>query len=178
MQKSVGTRADVWAGIARKTSGGLTKDDLFMDGTAIKSKRKSEMAKARNFAARLKVAGSGPAIPANLQRASMSGIGLVGGARGEFLRKILNVAKILAPAVAGALTSEKAMQLGDLVVSGMVASGIPQVAIAGATIGSLRPFVRAALQIIASQEKAEKKPAVRRGRGVVLPGGALVMPRA
>ena len=43
--KTVGTRAQVWHGNAKKTSGGLTKKDLFKRKGRIKSKRASKKAK-------------------------------------------------------------------------------------------------------------------------------------
>ena len=43
--KAKGTRQEVWDGLARHTSGGLTKDDLWMDGKKLKSKRKSNLSK-------------------------------------------------------------------------------------------------------------------------------------
>ena len=43
--KTVGTRAQVWHGTAMKTSGGLTKKDLFMKKGRIRSKRASRSAK-------------------------------------------------------------------------------------------------------------------------------------
>lgn len=49
MNKAVGSRAEVWHGTARHTSGGLTKAQLFKDKYGnIKSKRKSAMAKRQN----------------------------------------------------------------------------------------------------------------------------------
>ena len=43
--KTVGSRAQVWHGTAKKTSGGLTKKDLFKRKGRIKSKRASKKAK-------------------------------------------------------------------------------------------------------------------------------------
>jgi hypothetical protein len=37
--KRVGTRADVWEGRAQKTSGGLVKEDIVMEGGKLKSKK-------------------------------------------------------------------------------------------------------------------------------------------
>lgn len=47
-RKVVGSRAEVWHGTAVKTSGGLTKSDLFYDAKdgRIKSKAKSSQAKS------------------------------------------------------------------------------------------------------------------------------------
>ena len=47
--KTVGSRAEVWHGNAKRTSGGLTKADLFQgrDGR-IKSKKASKLAKKNN----------------------------------------------------------------------------------------------------------------------------------
>jgi hypothetical protein len=42
---TVGTRAQVWHDTADKTSGGLTKSDLFMKNGRIKSKRASRSSK-------------------------------------------------------------------------------------------------------------------------------------
>ena len=42
---TVGTRAQVWHGTADRTSGGLTKTDLFMKNGRIKSKRASRSSK-------------------------------------------------------------------------------------------------------------------------------------
>ena len=42
---TVGTRAQVWHGTADRTSGGLTKKDLFMKNGRIRSKRASRSAK-------------------------------------------------------------------------------------------------------------------------------------
>ena len=42
---TVGTRAQVWHGTADRTSGGLTKNDLFMKNGRIRSKRASRSAK-------------------------------------------------------------------------------------------------------------------------------------
>ena len=44
--KAKGSREEVWNGLAKHTSGGLTKDDLFMDGNKIKSKRKRAQSKS------------------------------------------------------------------------------------------------------------------------------------
>ena len=41
----VGTRAQVWHGTADRTSGGLTKNDLFMKNGRLRSKRASRSAK-------------------------------------------------------------------------------------------------------------------------------------
>ncbi len=46
--KTVGSRAQVWHGTAKKTSGGLTKKDLFKRKGRIKSKRASKKAKRNN----------------------------------------------------------------------------------------------------------------------------------
>lgn len=46
--KSIGTRADVWSGLAQRTKGGLGKDDLMMIGNRIVSKRASLAAKKLN----------------------------------------------------------------------------------------------------------------------------------
>lgn len=43
--KTIGTRAQVWHGTATKTSGGLTKKDLFHKNGRIRSKRASRSAK-------------------------------------------------------------------------------------------------------------------------------------
>ena len=42
---TVGTRAQVWHGTADRTSGGLTKTDLFMKNGRLRSKRASRSAK-------------------------------------------------------------------------------------------------------------------------------------
>ena len=42
---TIGTRAQVWHGTADRTSGGLTKNDLFMTNGRIRSKRASRSAK-------------------------------------------------------------------------------------------------------------------------------------
>lgn len=53
--KNIGSRAEVWHGNAKKTSGGLMKGDLLQNKAGrIVSKRRSEMAKKEN---RLKKAG-------------------------------------------------------------------------------------------------------------------------
>ena len=44
-QVRVGNRAAVWSGAAKQTAGGLKKDDLFMEGSCVKSKRASESGK-------------------------------------------------------------------------------------------------------------------------------------
>ena len=46
--QTVGTRAQVWHGTAKKTSGGLTKKDLMMKNGRIKSRRASQKAKRNN----------------------------------------------------------------------------------------------------------------------------------
>lgn len=46
--RAIGTRQEVWAGTAHRTSGGLMKKDLFASGSCIKSRVKSAMAKKRN----------------------------------------------------------------------------------------------------------------------------------
>jgi len=46
--KTVGSRAQVWHGTAKKTRGGLTKKDLFKRKGRIKSKRASKKAKSNN----------------------------------------------------------------------------------------------------------------------------------
>ena len=45
---TVGTRAQVWHGTAKKTSGGLTKGDLIMKKGRIRSRRASQKAKKNN----------------------------------------------------------------------------------------------------------------------------------
>lgn len=48
--RSVGTREQVWEGLAKKTAGGLTKDDLIMNSRGkIVSKKRSEMGKKNNY---------------------------------------------------------------------------------------------------------------------------------
>ena len=44
--KTIGSRAEVWHGNAKKTSGGLTKGNLFKKQGRIKSKRASKKAKS------------------------------------------------------------------------------------------------------------------------------------
>tara|TARA_B100001094_G_scaffold297459_1_gene320585 strand:- start:89 stop:334 length:246 start_codon:yes stop_codon:yes gene_type:complete len=44
--KTIGSRAEVWHGNAKKTSGGLTKSDLFKKKGRIRSKRASKKAKS------------------------------------------------------------------------------------------------------------------------------------
>ena len=46
--KATGSRAEVWHKNARKTRGGLKRDDLFMKNGRIKSKRASRRAKRTN----------------------------------------------------------------------------------------------------------------------------------
>ena len=46
--KTIGSRAQVWHGTAKKTQGGLTKKDLFKRKGRIKSKRASKKAKRNN----------------------------------------------------------------------------------------------------------------------------------
>ena len=46
--KTVGSRAQVWHGTAKKTRGGLTKKDLFKSKGRIKSRRASKKAKRNN----------------------------------------------------------------------------------------------------------------------------------
>ena len=46
--QTVGTRAQVWHGTAKKTFGGLTKKDLMMKNGRIKSRRASQKAKRNN----------------------------------------------------------------------------------------------------------------------------------
>ena len=46
--KTVGSRAQVWNGNAKKTSGGLTKKDLFKKKGRIRSKKASKKAKKNN----------------------------------------------------------------------------------------------------------------------------------
>ena len=46
--KTVGSRAQVWHGTAKKTRGGLTKKDLFKSKGRIKSRRASKKAKKNN----------------------------------------------------------------------------------------------------------------------------------
>jgi DVNP family len=60
---AVGSRAQVWHGTARRTSGGLTKSDLMMSKGRIVSKKKHHAAKKEN---RLKKHGYGPASPRTL----------------------------------------------------------------------------------------------------------------
>ena len=45
IMKTIGSRAQVWNGNAKKTSGGLTKKDLFKKKGRIRSKRASKSAK-------------------------------------------------------------------------------------------------------------------------------------
>ena len=45
---TVGSRAKVWNGNAKKTSGGLTKKDLFKKNGRIKSRKASKKAKRNN----------------------------------------------------------------------------------------------------------------------------------
>lgn len=46
--KTIGSRAQVWHGTAKKTKGGLTKKDLFKKKGRIRSKRASKKAKKNN----------------------------------------------------------------------------------------------------------------------------------
>jgi hypothetical protein len=45
--KTVGSREEVWAGTAKRTSGNLTKDDLMLKGGRLVSKKQSELAQKR-----------------------------------------------------------------------------------------------------------------------------------
>jgi hypothetical protein len=45
--KTVGTREEVWAGTAKRTSGRLTKTDLMLKGGRLVSKKQSELAQKR-----------------------------------------------------------------------------------------------------------------------------------
>jgi hypothetical protein len=46
--QTVGTRAQVWHGTAKKTSGGLTKSNLIMKKGRIRSRKASQKAKKNN----------------------------------------------------------------------------------------------------------------------------------
>ena len=61
--KTTGSREEVWAGTARKTSGGLTKEDLTLNKRGkVVSRRQSDAAKARYPALKAKLcAGQAPA---------------------------------------------------------------------------------------------------------------------
>ena len=48
VERTVGSRAKVWHGNAKRTSGGLTKKDLMMKNGSIKSKKASQRAKRNN----------------------------------------------------------------------------------------------------------------------------------
>jgi hypothetical protein len=61
--QAVGSRAQVWHGTAKHTSGGLTKSDLMKSHGRIVSKKKHHAAKKEN---RLKKYGYGPASPRTL----------------------------------------------------------------------------------------------------------------
>ncbi len=70
-KRTIGTRAEVWHGTAKKTSGGLTKDDLLKNKSGrIVSKAKHNTAKKEM---RLKKHGYGPKSRKELKRLSKKG---------------------------------------------------------------------------------------------------------
>lgn len=194
--KKFGSREEVMAGIASMTKGHLQKKDLFVDPKdgKIKSKKKSAMARkqlamnggrfVQTAARKSPMGGSVAKFRADLDKflnaqlsargisPNLQGAAIVANIQGagkakEFLKKILKAAKKVLGKTADFMTGPQISKLANLISQGLIASGVPKLAIAGMTIQSLTPVVQKALEPFRSEHI---------GAGVLLPGAGVMLP--